>query len=305
MINQIAYADRILINKLDLIEPSLSAADSKAAVAVTSSTATKLSAATRALISRVRTLNRLAPIYLTAQSRIELSEILDLHAFEARDAELRITASDSGAAAAPAACSDSKCSDHSHSHSHSHTHSHSHSHSDTDPNTHDQSITTEMLELPPPQSAALDPDRLKVWISDLLWTESYEQQPTATGTATATATDSGGGASIAKSSGHNTGSNRPFIYRMKGILHLSGSSHPHYLQAVGEVFEIQSTDTDDSTATTKSKSKSVWPAYSGAVTTKTNGGQPFTRIVVIGRNLNRSALQTSFERCISSAASKK
>lgn len=65
------------------------------------------------------------------------------------------------------------------------------------------------------------------------------------------------------------------IYRMKGIVHVCGSNRPQIVQAVRELYDITE----------------AFIAHAASE----------TRLVVIGRNLDHSALQATFQRCRSSA----
>ena len=67
---------------------------------------------------------------------------------------------------------------------------------------------------------------------------------------------------------------REDIYRMKGVVHVQGSEQQHMLQAVHEVHDVVE-----------------GPAWPAGVTKE-------SRIVIIGRKLNREALDISFRECL-------
>jgi G3E family GTPase len=196
---------------------------------------------------RVRKLNSVASIHPTDHSCIDMKHILDLRAFEGRDA---LHAATTSATANPAAsnspksdnCAACASSDHKHSHSHSHSHTHPHTHLD-------HGITTVTLE--PRAPGALDITRLRVWLGELLWTDIYEQpQSSATASSASAVTSTAAASSTPPASSTTPPSStsnpasaaapdtRPFIFRMKGILHLADEAQPHFLQAVQFLFVV-------------------------------------------------------------------
>ncbi|KAI9189113.1 hypothetical protein H9P43_000541 [Blastocladiella emersonii ATCC 22665] len=78
-VRQIALADRILVNKIDLMAP----------------------AELDQLEAELRRVNAMAPMFRTERSRIDLNQILDLHAYDARD----FTAVEAGLSAAASSMS--------------------------------------------------------------------------------------------------------------------------------------------------------------------------------------------------------
>lgn len=68
------------------------------------------------------------------------------------------------------------------------------------------------------------------------------------------------------------------IYRMKGLLHISGQTHLHVLQAVHNIFDLQQSD-----------------YLIGGLEDKTQG---LNLIIVIGTNLDAETLESKFRHCI-------
>lgn len=67
MIEQLAFADRILLNKIDLIENDSSIEDAESYL--------------KHIEKRIKTINGIAPIYRCKHSQIDVKNILNLDAF--------------------------------------------------------------------------------------------------------------------------------------------------------------------------------------------------------------------------------
>lgn len=125
------------------------------------------------------------------------------------------------------------------SHGHSHQHAMSHDHT-SHAHQHDSSVRSISITCP----GELDMIRLKDWLDTLLWEK---------GTATQD------------------------IYRMKGLIRVIGSEKAHVLQAVHELYDV-----------VPGIAWSDLPAQQ----------QDHNRLVVIGRNLDLEALQTGFTQSL-------
>ena len=73
------------------------------------------------------------------------------------------------------------------------------------------------------------------------------------------------------------------IARMKGVLSVVGSDRPHFLQCVGETYDIFDNDNGR---------EYEWPLSLPQ--------RPMTRIIVIGNNINEERLQKDFDACFMS-----
>jgi G3E family GTPase len=142
--------------------------------------------------------------------------------------------------------------------------------------THDYSIRTAVLTAPDGRRVHLQ--RLKDWLAILLWADAPSK--------------SGGGASGDASAGMTTGTlttsspgGRPpawrktasgatRIFRIKAILAVCDDARQMFLQGVQELYDIEA--------------GAVWPP----------GVLRITRMVVIGRHLDSDALQRDFQQCL-------
>ncbi len=136
--NQIAFADVILINKTDLVEPD----------------------ALRELEARIRALNPYARLHRTERAKIALDEVLGRNAFDL-DRILDIE---------PAFLeTDEHDHDHDHHHDHSHHHhgAHDHHHGGGLKHYHDEEMQSVSLRTDKP----LNPDKFFPWVQDLVAVE--------------------------------------------------------------------------------------------------------------------------------------
>jgi G3E family GTPase len=154
-VSQIVVADRILLNKTDLVEPE----------------------ALAQLERRIRALNEVAPILRTVQAKVELHQIMGLQSFEA-DA-LTMTDPDFLAEESHAHVCDAHCGhehghdhehghehghEHVHDHDHAHGHGHAHHHAAPAPHTHDPSVDSVSFMFDRP----FDAERLMLKLHELL-----------------------------------------------------------------------------------------------------------------------------------------
>ncbi|KNE59535.1 hypothetical protein AMAG_03802 [Allomyces macrogynus ATCC 38327] len=201
-VRQIAMADRLLLNKCDLVP------DPAELVAVE---------------QELRRINALAPIFRTTNSKINLDVILDIHAFDDKTAEIpSLSTGTVPTSATPSCCSSNSC---------------SHSHPAPNKSGHvDASVSSVALTLP---SGQIIRAQLTRWLGQLLWDNPLPSPGTATGTME--------------------------LWRIKGRLHLAGTSNIVIVQCVADLFDLL--DTHD------------------RVTPGTE-----SRLVVIGRHLDAAAL---------------
>nr|UVT37963.1 CobW domain-containing protein 2 [Scrippsiella trochoidea] len=170
---QVAFADKVLLNKVDAV------------------TSDKL-AETTAAIRGVNAFSSIMPCSIaTKPDEVPIGELLALDAFDAarlltEEGERSGLDVDSGSGQT-SECTDPECTDASHGHAHSHAsdcsdpgctdsshgheHSHSHSHSHGHESRHDTVIGTMLLEL---SGKALDYDRFQQFLGDLLAERSVD-----------------------------------------------------------------------------------------------------------------------------------
>ncbi|KAJ3366729.1 COBW domain-containing protein 1 [Allomyces javanicus] len=145
-VRQIAMADRLLLNKCDLVTDT-----------------TELAAVEHEL----RRVNALAPIFRTTNSKINLDAILDIHAFDDKTAEFpSLSAGTVPASVTPSCCSSDTC-------------SHSHHPAPTKSGHVDASVSSVALTLP---SNRITRAQLTRWLGQLLWDHPLPSPGTATGT---------------------------------------------------------------------------------------------------------------------------
>jgi G3E family GTPase len=212
---QIAYADRIVLNKTDLVPPAELAA----------------------LEARVRAINALAPLRRASRAAVPLDFVLGVGGFDLARVEEGALAEDGGAAAeghehghehgrgedcapgctdpthdhahehahghshahAPAAADDDcapGCTDPTHDHPHHHAHGHAHAH-DGHAHAHDDAVTSVSVEI----AGDLDLDKVNYWLGGLLELKGEE------------------------------------IYRCKGVLAVAGFDRRFVFQGVHSMFE--------------------------------------------------------------------
>eukprot|EP00899_Mesostigma_viride_P009161 jgi/Mesvir1/18246/Mv09522-RA.1 len=232
-VEQIAYADRIVVNKTDLVTED----------------------ALERLQEQIRSINSLARTTRAVKASVDLDWVLGVGGFELEKVEEEIRAEAARAEAEAHkhehhhhdhdhdhehghACSECGHShapgeahhhhDHHHDHEHEHEHGHAHAHTH-----HDPGITSVSLV----QEGDLDLDKVNDWLGTLL-TDRMED-----------------------------------LYRMKGVLAIEGSDERFVFQGVHALFE--------------GAPDRAW------------GNEPRTsRLVFIGRNLDREELTKSFAECL-------
>ena len=238
-LEQVAFADRIVLNKTDLVT------DAQA----------------NALEYRLRTINDLAKIGRASMAKVDLDFVLGVGGFDLErvqdqvlpDEPKKTEAHDHGHSHAAGEESCEKCDHddgHSHSHGEEHSHSHAHSHgveADADcevcgehghshsHHVHDDAVGSVSLSL----DGDLDLDLVNDWLG-LLLNERWED-----------------------------------LYRMKGVLAIQGCDERYVFQGVHALFEGMPDRAWKADETRSSK------------------------LVFIGKDLDRAELQRDFEACLS------
>ena len=135
--NQIAFADVILLNKTDLVEPD----------------------ALSEVEARIRGINPYAKLHKTERCRIDLPEVLGRNAFDL-DRIMEIE---------PEVLGDGghHHHDHNHNHGHGHDHDHAHHHDGGLKHYHDEEMQSVSLKTDEP----LDPDKFFPWVQELVQIE--------------------------------------------------------------------------------------------------------------------------------------
>lgn len=226
VVHQIAYADRIVLNKMDLVP------DSQLPV----------------LQDRLAVINSAATVHITTMSQVQVSDILHIKAFESGDA-LRVTKARVREKEVAAAQEKQQ---------HEHTCGDGCEHDEDDEHPHDHSITTLVLERG--SGIVLDEAAVKFWLADLLWGQEEGNEPVSLLNQPEREAEVREG--------------EMEIFRIKGLLSYAESADQHFLQGVQQLFDIQQ--------------GGPW---------KCGADERSTRIVVIGRSLDREALEAGLERC--------
>ena len=261
VIHQVAYADRIVLNKLDLV-----------------------GASERAECEReIRRINQSAAIYASTRSEVPMDQILHIHAFDVRDTTRALCSMPDlepvdGSPAAAASSSAAAV---------------------TVAHPHDSSISTWMVDdtsTPPAQRRPVDLASLKLWMSDLLWRDIVKVTDETKNDATESSSSAAAAAAVAATpaSPAPTTTATPAalrsnsLFRVKAIMQLEGEDKPTFLQAVKELYDLQPGDEWPATNSTSSNSNANSTAAAPASTR-------FTRFVFIGRRLDHAVLQQGFE----------
>lgn len=138
-VEQIAYADRIIVNKTDLVgEPQVAS-----------------------LIQRIRSINGLANLKRTQFGKVDLDYVLGIGGFDLERIESAVNAEDSEEDHA------SHSHDHEHDHDHHHDHDHKHEHHDdhhSHDHTHDPGVSSVSIVC----EGSLDLEKANMWLGTLL-----------------------------------------------------------------------------------------------------------------------------------------
>jgi len=285
VIHQVAYADRIVLNKLDLV-----------------------SAAEVAECQRqIARINASAPVLTAIRSDVPMERILNIKAFDVNDTSRALAvpppleAVDGPASAASSTSAVA-----------------AHPHDDSI-----RTFMVDDVDTPPTQRKRVRNDKLKRWMEELLWRDAIEPEgQTQTGEAEAAETSaapSGSSASAASppvaktraeaaSAPARSDDMRPnSLFRVKAILHMQSSAAanaaedsakpaakesdpPIFLQAVQELYDLQ----PGVEWAADARAQAAWPLADSASEEERRAAQRFTRFVFIGRRLDQQLLRDGF-----------
>ena len=141
---QVAYADKILLNKTDLVEKK----------------------DTKRVFERLRVINRDAKIMLTQRSRVDLDEILDLRAFDRKRIASQIKAYE-----VDTKTEDEKEEESSSSHDHHEDHDHDHHHHEN--HVELNLVTTVCIR---DDKNSIDLRKFQMWMAKILWENDEEEE---------------------------------------------------------------------------------------------------------------------------------
>jgi G3E family GTPase len=275
---QVAFADRILLNKTDLVS----------------------TAATEALLLQLRAMNSACEAVCTQRCKVDLDWILNVDCFRVDKHLATVEAMNTTNSSSDNSCELECCHEHGAAGDHNHQHcttttattdataQHHRQHKQT--SGHTLGVTTCSVTVAKPVDVPL----LERWIGEQLWEQS-DSSTTAAATATDDAATSssdadatGSSTDVAASAAVNSDSERKpaaaaaaavatkvVIYRIKGIVCAHNSSVKHVLQGVHDLFDVSAT-------------AAVWGDTEHRV----------TKIVFIGKGLDQQALQAGLETCV-------
>ncbi|XP_040377299.1 P-loop guanosine triphosphatase YjiA-like [Oryza brachyantha] len=207
-VQQIAYADRIIVNKIDLVsEPEVSS-----------------------LVERIRSMNRMAHLKRAEYGKVDLDYVLGIGGFDLERIESAVSED-----------SHEDHTEHEHKHDHGHDHDHEHHHHDHhdhdhkhDHHAHDPGVSSVSIVC----EGEMDLEKADMWLGNLLLERSDD------------------------------------IYRMKGLLSVSGMPQRFVFQGVHDIFQ--------------GSPERMWEPNEPRI----------NKIVFIGKNLNGEELEKGFKDCL-------
>ncbi len=275
VLHQIAYADRVVLNKLDLVSDDAELVECE---------------------RQIRRINASAPVLRSTRSDVEMERILHINAFDVKDTSRALSMppplEPTEDAAAPHSNDDNAAAGSSSPVAHP----------------HDDSIRTWMIDdtaVAPSARKAVSMAKLKQWMSELLWRDviapaSGEAETAAAGSAAAPAPApaSASAASISPPLSETfpvaavpVDSRPNCLFRVKAILRLEGRcTEPHFLQAVQELYDVQPGGEWAEDASAVKNAQLQQPVGGDAEEAKR-----FTRFVFIGRRLDHASLTRGFQ----------
>ena len=292
---QIAYADRLLINKIDLLKEDQHQVDK--------------------IMSLIRRIHPTAPIQTTSFSKVpDLDWILDANCFggqnrvEELDRMLR-EAEDRQNTTTDTISSADLSRDHSHGHTSSQEHSHSlnHDHSHNGDNCtqcqeaqaaasvmshkHTNEVSTIALR----EHGSIDLAKINKWLADILWPNQDEKDQVLTAMLQESENENGKKEHLpddsqASSTATTPQSQSTSIYRIKGILSvLHDEMEPESYKVAGDL---------DSRRYIVQAVHDLWEVYPASDELQWSKDEPREcKLVIIGRRLDRAALQAGFLSC--------
>ena len=274
---QIAYADRILLNKTDLL-----------------SSASNHAHTLECVLEEMRSINPTAPIHPTTFSKVpDLSWILDAKCFDAervKDIDSTFTSSDvvDQDNHSEHVCTDEHCSDVGHDHNHSH-HQHQHRHT--------SSVSTTALI----QSGSVNVGRVHAWLASLLWPDQDEDDAVLTARLQQLMQqeqEEEGGVALGSTAGasSNKGSNEMRIFRIKGILSVQHPPGDDPDNAGADGKNVNNSGLDHRRYIVQGVND-LWEIHPGSDSLRYADGEE--RICKLGRCLDREKLLEGFRECFS------
>ncbi|KAJ1281472.1 hypothetical protein BS78_04G308500 [Paspalum vaginatum] len=209
-VQQIAYADRIIVNKIDLVnEPEV-----------------------YSLIERIRGINRMANLKRAEYGKVDLDYVLGIGGFDLERIESAVSEKSHEDHAGHEHEHDHHHHEHDHDHGHHHHHDHEHDHAHD--HTHDPGVSSVSIVC----EGEMDLEKADMWLGNLLLEHSDD------------------------------------IYRMKGLLSVSGMPQRFVFQGVHDIFQ--------------GSPERMWEPNEPRI----------NKIVFIGRNLNKEELEKGFKDCL-------
>lgn len=207
-VQQIAYADRIIVNKIDLVsEPEVSS-----------------------LVERIRSMNRMAHLKRAEYGKVDLDYVLGIGGFDLERIESAVTEESHDHHTGHEHKHDHEHHHHDHHH---HDHEHKHDHHAHD-HTHDPGVSSVSIVC----EGEMDLEKADMWLGNLLLERSDD------------------------------------IYRMKGLLSVSGMPQRFVFQGVHDIFQ--------------GSPERMWEPNEPRI----------NKIVFIGKNLNGEELEKGFKDCL-------
>ncbi|CAL5056288.1 unnamed protein product [Urochloa decumbens] len=214
-VQQIAYADRIIVNKIDLVnEPEVSS-----------------------LVERIRGINRMANLKRAEYGKVDLDYVLGIGGFDLERIESAVSEKSHEDHAEHKHEHDHHHHEHEHEHDHDHHHHHAHDHRHdhhAHDHTHDPGVSSVSIVC----EGEMDLEKADMWLGNLLLEHSDD------------------------------------IYRMKGLLSVSGMPQRFVFQGVHDIFQ--------------GSPERMWEPNEPRI----------NKIVFIGRNLNKEELEKGFKDCL-------
>ena len=279
---QIAYADRILLNKTDLLSTASNHGKTHTLECV---------------MEEIRSINPTAPIHPTTFSKVpDLSWILDAKCFDAdrvKDIDETFAIGTSSDVAdqddhSEHICTDEHCSDVGHDHNHSH-HRHQHRHT--------SSVSTTALI----QSGSVNLGRVHTWLASLLWPDQDEDDAVLTARLKQLMQQEQeeGGVALGSTAGttSNQGSNEMRIFRVKGILSVKNPPDDYPDNADADSKNVSSSGLDHRRYIVQGVND-LWEIHPGSDSLRyADGEERICKLIFIGRCLDREKLLGGFKEC--------
>eukprot|EP00536_Pseudo-nitzschia_multiseries_P005894 jgi/Psemu1/254861/estExt_Genewise1Plus.C_1200022 len=322
---QIAYADRILLNKVDLLQPS--SEGNPGTTPTNEAAATSRTTNVLEVERAIRKIHPTAPILRTSFSKVpNLDWILDANCFSGFDRleEVEISLKDAALTSDTTSTSHDHCHEHHHEHGDGHdcseccqhdetTDNHDHGHHDHDHGHHEHSHTTSIFTVAFEHSGSVDVKKLNAWLAEILWPNQDETDKVLTAMLYQPEHD----ASKPNEHQANHESNtEQQIFRIKGIISVHSSDDFVWEGGnCGDAYDVapnagvnvgaDSNTTGPSTAFLDPRRfivQSVHDLWDIQPVTSTDlYWQPeenrVGKIVVIGKSLREADLKASFEAC--------